>query len=395
VSLLAGALLTHVVKILKPTEYASSKNDVNSITLDFTRLVLSIQVVLTGVQLPSHYLRKEWKPLSLMLGPGMIGMWACSSAAIWMFVPDISFLHALAIGACITPTDPVLSSAILKGNFAEENISDELRNLVSAESGSNDGLGYPFLFIALYLIKYTTGDQDPDDKGLLTAVRVYFGETFCYVVLLSIIYGAVVGLLTRKLLYVVDKRKWIDRESFHLFPFALAVFTLGTAGMIGCDDILACFIAGNAFSWDNWFREKTVDDPLQHTIDMLLNMSMFIWLGAVCPWESFITGDLIPIPRLFLLGAVIIFFRRLPVMMAIYPSIKQMNGPNDAMFVGYFGPIGVSAIFYLYVALEFLESVTGSSKDTQRGDAKELGDSMMVVIWFSVISSVVCTIGSL
>jgi hypothetical protein len=32
--------------------------------------------------------------------------------------------------------------------------------------------------------------------------------------------------------------------------------------MIGSDDVLACFIAGNAFTWDDWFRLGTLDDSL-------------------------------------------------------------------------------------------------------------------------------------
>lgn len=32
---------------------------------------------------------------------------------------------------------------------------------------------------------------------------------------------------------------------------------MGTVGLIGSDDLLACFIAGNSFTWDDWFRIET------------------------------------------------------------------------------------------------------------------------------------------
>lgn len=57
------------------------------------------------------------------------------------------------------------------------------------------------------------------------------------------------------------------------------LFIVGTVGLIGSDDVLACFIAGNAFTWDDWFRVETQDDSLQPTIDMLLNVSIFAWFG--------------------------------------------------------------------------------------------------------------------
>src|SRR5213079_1263549 len=125
---------------------------------------LGVQLVLAGVQLPSRYLLREWKPLALLLGPGMTAMWLSSGLIIWGMVPSITFLHALAIGACVTPTDPVLSNSIVKGKFADKNVPKDLQKIIIAESGANDGLGYPFLFIALYLIKYV-GDGGQGQTG--------------------------------------------------------------------------------------------------------------------------------------------------------------------------------------------------------------------------------------
>lgn len=79
--------------------------------------------------------------------------------------------------------------------------------------------------------------------------------------------------------------------------------------MIGSDDVLACFIAGNAFTWDDWFRLETLDDSLQPTIDMLLNLSVFIWFGAICPWVMFRVNDVIPLYRLCFLGVLILLLR--------------------------------------------------------------------------------------
>ena len=55
----------------------------------------------------------------------------------------------------MTPTDPVLSNSIVKGKFADKNVPKDLQKIIVAESGANDGLGYPFLFVALYFVKYT------------------------------------------------------------------------------------------------------------------------------------------------------------------------------------------------------------------------------------------------
>ncbi|KAK1718148.1 Na/H antiporter [Colletotrichum acutatum] len=389
VSLLGGVTFTHVAKLLKPGEYAVSEDAVASVTLDFSRLVLGVQLVLAGVQLPSRYLRTEWKSLCLLLGPGMIGMWTCTSAVVWLIVPGLPLVHALAIAACITPTDPVLSTTIVKGRFAEENVPEDLQQIIVAESGANDGLGYPFLFLALYLIKYTESDGNPasSEGGFGAALSLFFGQTCVYVVLMSVFYGWVVGLLAQRLLHWAERRKYVERECFLLFPIGMAIFILGTCGMVGSDDVLACFIAGNVFTWNDWFRLETVEDPVQPAVDMMLNMAIFMWLGAVCPWESFWNSELISPGRLVALGVLVLLLRRLPVILGLHRYIRQIRGPRQALFVGYFGPIGVSAIFYLYVGLEFLETLTDD--DGQRADAKQLGETMLVTIWFLIICSIV------
>jgi hypothetical protein len=63
----------------------------------------------------------------------------------------------------------------------------------------------------------------------------------------------------------------IDHESFLSFGVALTFFTLGVVGIIGSDDILCCFVVGNSFTWDDWFRVETEDHAFQDVIDQLLN----------------------------------------------------------------------------------------------------------------------------
>lgn len=52
---------------------------------------------------------------------------------------------------------------------------------------------------------------------------------------------------------------------------ALTFFTLGVVGILGSDDILCCFVVGNSFTWDDWFRVQSEDHSFQDVIDQLLN----------------------------------------------------------------------------------------------------------------------------
>ncbi|KAK7943987.1 Sodium/hydrogen exchanger family-domain-containing protein [Apiospora aurea] len=381
-SLLSGVIASpHATNFIRPLEYAlDSEENLNAITLYFSRLVLGVQLVLAGVQLPSRYLKREWKPLLILLGPVMVSMWLLTSLLVWWLVPKIPFLHALVVGACVTPTDPVLSNVIVK---------DYHRRI-----GRHDGLGYPFLFFALYLIKYLGDGGHAESGGGGMAMGLWFGETWGYTILLSVAYGAVVGWLAKEALHFAEDRKWVDRESFLVFALSLALFITGTCGLIGSDDVLACFIAGNVFTWDDWFRLETLDEyvmkptsSLQPTIDMLLNVAIFMWYGAVCPWHKFLVNDVIPIYRLIPLGILVLLFRRPPVILGLHQWIRQIEDIRQAIFMGFFGPVGVSGIFYLFITLEFIKTLDQDGKT--RPDVEHLSEITTVIVWFIAICSVV------
>ena len=121
-----------------------------------------------------------------------------------------------------------------------------------------------------------------------------------------------------------------------------------------------------------------------------MSSSIFVWFGAVCPWSSFLDNSVIPLYRLVFLGILILLFRRLPTIFAMHTKIRQIEQKQQALFVGFFGPIGVSAVFYLHVSLEFLDGITVPSAGGKvRDDAQTLMDTMMVVVWFLAICSIV------
>ncbi|KAL8657043.1 MAG: hypothetical protein Q9226_002307 [Calogaya cf. arnoldii] len=390
IAVCAGVIFVHGLNWLRPEEYTLlDPINLETTTLAFTRLALGVQLVLAGVQIPGKYLKIEWKSLLMLLGPGMTGMWVASSLLMWALIPNFSYLHALAVAACITPTDPVLSNSIVKGKFADQNIPVDMQNLIVAESGANDGLGYPFLFFALYIMKYVGhhGEGQPQ-AGSGYAMAYWFGETWGYVIILSVFYGIAVGYLAKIALRFAKQRHWIDHENHVVFPVVLALFIIGTCGMIGTDDLLACFVAGNVLNWDDLYRSDTEGDSFQETLDMLINLSIFMWFGAVCPWYQFLHNHgRIPFYRLVILGLLILIFRRLPAVWMLSRKIRQCQNLTHTLFMGYFGPIGVGAAFYLHVAMEFLHLIQVDGH--VREDAEDLREVLHLVVWFIIICSIV------
>ncbi|KAJ1993695.1 hypothetical protein GGI25_001586 [Coemansia spiralis] len=320
--------------------------DVHSFTLEFTRLIIAIQVMAAGITLPKKYLRDELKSLLVLLGPVMIWMWL-TSAVIIMLVFRLSLLESLLIASCVAPTDPVLANSIVRGRFAETKVPQHVRNIISAESGANDGLGYPYLYLALYLLKFTTSSE---------AITRWFVVVVVWEIVMSIVFGAIIGWAARKLLQFARKKSWVDHDSFLSFAISLTLLTLGTVALVGSDDILACFIAGNAFTWDGWFTEETKQAHFQDVLDTVFNFTFFIYLGAIIPWKKLAEGmEMLTTSRLVAAAVLIILFRRLPMTLAVTRLTPAIKTFREAVFAGWFGPIGVGAVFYAMVAYEELQ----------------------------------------
>lgn len=113
-----------------------------------------------------------------------------------------------------------------------------------------------------------------------------------------------------------------------------------------------------------------------------------MWYGAVCPWHQFLDNDVIPLYRLVPLGILILLFRRLPWVFAIHKKIPQIEEFRQAIFVGFFGPVGVSAVFYLYITIEFVNTIKGSDGEL-RSDVAKLPEAVLIIVWFLCVCSVV------
>ncbi|KAM0192201.1 hypothetical protein ACHAPI_008371 [Fusarium lateritium] len=390
---------------------SATEGQTNAITLGVARVMIGVQLVIAGYQLPAKYGITRWKEMALCLLPIMTVMWLCTTACIMLTIPKVTFLAALVIGSCVTCTDPILSQAIAKGPFADKYVARPLREIISAEAGANDGFGFPFLMLATYLIQHAelpggsaqagaeagkagahalmarAGEVGRLGGGVNVALAEWFVETWLYTIALSIAYGAVVGYGSCKIVRLAQV--WIDSESYVLFPTALGLFLVGSCGAIGTDDLLACFVAGNALNWDgHYLRETEIrHDEVNSCVDVLLNFGGFMYIGAILPWSDFNdpTGTGITWGRLVGLGLLVLIFRRLPAIFAFY---KLMPGVctnwKEALFMGYFGPIGAGAVFYVEHARHlFPHDGEGDKEETDL--VRAMGPTVYWLVLFSII----------
>jgi NhaP-type Na+/H+ or K+/H+ antiporter len=118
--------------IFSPLHWVGGEQeDLNHLTFEVTRIIIAIQVLFTGISLPKKYLWRERVSLCTLLFPIMTCAWFISSLLVWGLIPGLTFLECLVIGACVTPTDPVLANSICKGEsqIVWSFVSDNYRSL--------------------------------------------------------------------------------------------------------------------------------------------------------------------------------------------------------------------------------------------------------------------------
>lgn len=370
----------HAANLFNPLSWGNT----DQITLECSRVVLVVQCFAVGVELPKAYMERHWRSVVFLLVPVMTFGWLVTSLFIWWMIEPLTWLESLMCAACVTATDPVLASSVVgKGKFAKR-VPKHLRDLLSAESGCNDGMAFPFIYLSFYLIHYRPHTSQ--------VAYHWFCNTILYECIFGAIYGVLIGYMGRHAIKWADRKGLIDRESFLVFYFVLALFCAGTGAALGTDDLLVGFAAGVGFSNDGWFTQKTEESHVSNVIDLLLNLAYFVYLGAIIPWQQYNAPQFGLTPwRLVVIAIFVILFRRIPIMMALKPLIPDIKSWREALFAGHFGPIGVGAIFAAILARAELSSDSTTPLDVLPEPGSE-NYNVVQIIWplttFLVITSI-------
>jgi NhaP-type Na+/H+ or K+/H+ antiporter len=332
IALAVGVLLGPAVfGMLDPSRWGKQE----IILEEAARLTLAIALMGVALRLPAGYPLSRWRSMAVMLGLVMPLMWLASGLLTFLIL-GLPFWVALLIGAVITPTDPVLASTIVQGETAQENLPARLRNLLSGESGANDGLAYPLVFLPILLLERPPGE----------ALGHWATYTLLWEVVAAIFLGALVGYGAGRILRWATQKGNIGEPSYLAYTVALALLVLGGAKLLGTDGILAVFAAGVAFSTSASIEAESQEEHVQEAVNRFFILPIFVLLGMALPWDERVE---LGWAGLILIVAVLLL-RRLPAVLALNPLVDQTRGLKDALFLGWFGPIGVAALYYATLA---------------------------------------------
>jgi NhaP-type Na+/H+ or K+/H+ antiporter len=210
-----------------------------------------------------------------------------------------------------------------------------IRQGLNVESGLNDGICVPLLFIVL-----AVAEAEDDAITVRSAVHVVLDEIGW-----GLVGGVVAGVAAGVILRVAHRRNLVADHWVQVIPLAGAALSYGIAVALGGSGFIAAFVAGLVFG----VLERADDGEVTFLVDsggQILNAVTLIVFGAVA------LG-----PALHLLDWRIALYAVLSLtVVRILPVAVAMLGTGarrqTVLFVGWFGPRGLASIVFGLLVIE-------------------------------------------
>ena len=277
-------------------------------------------------------LRQEYAVPARLLGLGLpltIALGTVIGAALF---GALTLAEALVLAVLLAPTDAALGQAVV----TEPRLPSRIRQGLNVESGLNDGICVPLLFIVLAIAEAEDGRI-----GAAHAFRVV-GEEIGWGIAGGLLAGAAIAAAIR---FSVP-RGLIENSWLQILPVAGAALAYGIAAPLGGSGFIAAFVAGMTFGALRGRAESGEIGFFTDQLGELLSGVTFLVFGAVLLWPAL--ADLSWRIGLYAVASLTVV-RMLPVAAAMLGTHAR---PRTVAFLGWFGPRGLASIVFAVIVVE-------------------------------------------
>lgn len=150
-----------------------------------TEIIVIISLAGAGLAIDRTFRLRAWQSALRLL---CISMPICIAGAALLghYVMGLPLADSILLGACLAPTDPVMAHSVQVGP-PNKGGEDPVRFALTTEAGLNDGLAFPFVYLAINLAKHE-GTFGP-------WLGSWVAYDFTYRVVMGILVGAATGWL--------------------------------------------------------------------------------------------------------------------------------------------------------------------------------------------------------
>ena len=281
----------------------------------------------------------RWRPTVRLLAIAM-PLTILAVAVLGWQLGAMTFGGGLLLGAVLSPTDPVLAGDLQVGK-PNEGGEHLVRRTLTAEAGLNDGLAFPFVYLAIAIASA---------GGLDAATLIdWLWRDVAYRILVGVISGLAIGRLLGFLLFEFPRENAPAKTEAGVFAMAGVLIAYGLTELLEGYGFIAVFIAGVTLrrtesEHDYHARLHNFSENIEHALTAVLLVALGASLPALLPGLS-MAGIVIAV-------ALIILIR--PLIGWVSLSGSKLKG-RQRLVVAAYGVRGIGSIYYLGYAGSHLD----------------------------------------
>jgi sodium/hydrogen antiporter len=305
-------------------------------TEKLTELVVILSLTGAGLKIYTPFSWRRWGVPWRLLGVTMPLCIGAAAVLAWGWLGLVP-ASALLLAAALAPTDPVLASDVQVGR-PNEGDEHPVRFSLTAEAGFNDGLAFPFVYLAILLSL----------KGL--APSGWLAEFALFYLLYKVVAGILLGRLLGRLLALFIFRLPGESRAEHtqdgLMALAMTLLVYGVTELLQGYGFLAVFVAAMTVRQaERNSRYHAQLHDFAEQIERLIMVVLMVLFGAAL--QGGLLGALEPRDALF--GLVFLLLVR--PLLGFLGLIGSRLNLRERLLVSFFGIRGLGSFYYLAYAL--------------------------------------------
>ncbi|HSO47678.1 MAG TPA: cation:proton antiporter [Rhizobiaceae bacterium] len=328
-----------VLLVLSPFSPVVGANPLENrlVTERLTEFVVIVALTGAGLKLDRPLSWRGWNVTWRLLGIAMPLTIAAIALLGWAIL-GLGVAAAVLLGAVLAPTDPVLASDVQVGPplTGEE---DDVRFALTSEAGLNDGLAFPFVYLAI-AVALSQGTGEP-----------FLFDWFMIDVLWKVSAGILIGWIGGKtmgyLAFRLPNRSGLAQSRDGIAALGITFLAYGTTELMHGYGFVAVFVA--ALAMRSVERQDKYHDRLHTFVEQaerLVMMILLVFFGAAIAEGSIFAA---------LNWHVVVF--ALAVLLVVRPAcgIVSLAGYKasyvEKAVISFFGIRGLGSFYYLAFAL--------------------------------------------
>ena len=336
-------------------------------TTHLTEICVIISLMGAGLALDRPVGRRSWSTTWRMLGVAM-PICIVTLTLLGLGVLGLGLGAALLVGAALAPTDPVLASEVQVGEPADDEDEygqgeDEIRFGLTSEAGLNDGLAFPFVYLAIAISLVGPSPSEWFVSWFATDVVWRIG--------MGVLLGWLAGKALSMLFFSARDSIRLSSHSEGFVALAATFLAYGLTEMLegyGFIAVFVCAVTIRAAERTHGFHR--VMHSYVEQLERLLTVVILVLLGGAIA-RGLLAG--IGWAEILVALAFLLVVRPLGGWIAL---ARGKTGPRERIAIAFFGIRGIGSLYYLAYAL---------SKGDFNAQAEQLWAFIGLVVAMSIV----------